>query len=151
MRAGDRAPDFTLPDENGVEHHLGDLARSGPVVLFFYPAAMTLGCTRESCHFRDLNGEFVSLGARLVGISRDHVAKQKRFSEAHSFPFPLLSDADGTVSAQFGVRRRIGALGNRRKTFVIDRDLRVLKVIHSELAFQIHADKALEVLRTRTT
>ena len=149
MQVGDLVEDFELPDEDGTPRRFSDLARGGPVVLFFYPAAMTYGCTRESCHFRDLNGEFEALGAHPVGISGDQVAKQKQFSDKHSFPFPLLSDAEGTVATQFGVRRRLSALGNRRTTFVIDTDLRVLGVIHSEVSMASHADKALELLRSR--
>lgn len=141
--------DFELPDENGTPRRLLELARSGPVVLFFYPGALTYGCTRESCHFRDLHGEFEALGASPVGISADPVSKQKQFSDTHSFPFPLLSDAAGAVAEQFGVRRRFVALPNRRATFVIDRDLRVLGVIRSELSFASHADKALGLLRSR--
>jgi peroxiredoxin Q/BCP len=149
MRKGDLVVDFALPDESGTPRRLADLLRSGPVVLFFYPGAMTYGCTRESCHFRDLRAEFEGVGAQPVGISADKVEKQKQFSDKHSFGFPLLSDPDGAVAEQFGVRRRIAALGNRRTTFVIDTDLRILEVIHSEVSFASHADKALEVLRTR--
>jgi peroxiredoxin len=149
VRAGDLVTDFELPDEAGTPRRLSELARGGPVVLFFYPGAMTYGCTKETCHFRDLNGEFAALGAHPVGISADPVAKQKQFSDRHSFPFPLLSDTDGSVARQFGVQRRLPILGNRRKTFVIDSDLRVLEVISSEVSMSVHADKALEVLRSR--
>jgi peroxiredoxin Q/BCP len=110
---------------------------------------MTYGCTRESCHFRDLQGEFEAVGAQPIGISADPVEKQKKFSDMHSFGYPLLSDTDGSVAENYGVRRRIAALGNRRKTFVIDSDLRVLAVVASEVSFASHADKALEVLRAR--
>jgi thioredoxin-dependent peroxiredoxin len=149
VHAGDQVRDFELFDENGVSRRLSELAHNGPVVLFFYPGAMTYGCTRESCHFRDLNGEFQALGAQPVGISTDPVSKQKQFSDLHSFPFPLLSDVGGVVAEQFGVRRRISLLGTRRSTFVIDPDLRVLEVIRSEVSMSAHADKALEVLRSR--
>jgi peroxiredoxin Q/BCP len=151
VRRGDLVVDFALADENGTPRRLTDLLRSGPVVLFFYPAAMTYGCTRESCHFRDLRGEFEGVGAQPVGISADKVEKQKQFSDKHSFGFPLLSDPDGVVAEQFGVRRHIAALGNRRTTFVIDTDLRILEVIHSEVSFASHADRALEVLRARAS
>lgn len=149
MHKGDLAVDFELADENGTPRRLSDLLKSGPVVLFFYPGAMTYGCTRESCHFRDLHGEFTALGAQPVGISADRVEKQKQFSDMHSFGYPLLSDPDGSVAKSYDVRRRIAALGNSRKTFVIGTDLRVLDVIHSEVSFASHADKALEVLRAR--
>ena len=151
MQKGDVAPDFELPDETGKMRKLSDLLAGGPVVLYFYPAAMTPGCTMESCHFRDLHGEFQALGAQPIGISADPVDKQKKFSDMHSFGFPLLSDTSGSVAESFDVRRRIAALGNRRKTFVIDTDLRLLEVIHSEVSMASHADKALEVLRARAS
>ncbi len=151
MEPGDLAPDFELPDEGGTPRRLSDLAADGPVVLFFYPAAMTPGCTAESCHFRDLAAEFEAVGARRVGISADPVDKQKRFADKHAFDFPLLSDPDGAVATQFGVRRRFTALSpTRRATFVIGPDLRVLEVVRSEVRMSHHADRALEVLRARS-
>lgn len=151
MEPGDLAPDFELPDEGGTPRRLSDLAADGPVVLFFYPAAMTPGCTAESCHFRDLAAEFDAVGARRVGISADPVDKQKRFADKHAFDFPLLSDPDGAVATQFGVRRRFTALSpTRRATFVIGPDLRVLEVVRSEVRMSHHADRALEVLRARS-
>jgi thioredoxin-dependent peroxiredoxin len=149
MQAGDRAPDFELPDETGTPRTLKELLSSGPLVLFFYPAAMTPGCTAESCHFRDLAKEFAEVGASRVGISPDSVEKQHQFSDKYSFDFPLLSDADGTVARQFGVRRNFGPLATKRQTFVIDTDGKVLEVIKSELRMSVHADKALAVLRAR--
>ncbi len=149
MKAGEIAPDFELPDETGKTRALHEFLESGPVVLFFYPAAMTKGCTAESCHFRDLAAEFAEAGAHRVGISPDAVDKQARFSEKHSFDFPLLSDPDGTVATQFGVRRSFGPLLTRRQTFVIDTDRKVLEVIKSELRMGVHADRALAVLRAQ--
>ena len=148
MDKGDLAPDFELPDEDGLPRKLSDLAASGPVVLFFYPAAMTPGCTIESCHFRDMKSEFEAVGAQRVGISADDVEKQKKFSDKHEFDYPLLSDPDGAVATQFGVRRRFTKLSpTKRATFVIGSDLRVLGVIQSEVRMNLHADKALEVLK----
>jgi peroxiredoxin Q/BCP len=146
---GDVVEDFTLPDETGTPRRLGELLADCPVVLFFYPAAMTPGCTAESCHFRDLAGEFAQVGARLVGVSRDSVDRQREFSARYGFGYPLLSDPDGAVARRFGVRRRLplGPLGTRRMTFVIGSDRRVIEVIHSELSMTEHADRALRVLR----
>ncbi|MEU4774313.1 peroxiredoxin [Micromonospora sp. NPDC023644] len=145
---GDVVADFELPDETGTPRRLSELLAGGPVVLFFYPAAMTRGCTAESCHFRDLAAEFAAVGATRVGISRDPVAKQAEFSRRHGFDYPLLSDADGVVADLFGVRRRLplGALSTRRMTFVIGTDRRVVEVIHSELNMNDHADAALRAL-----
>ncbi len=148
MEVGDLAPDFELLDEDGTPRRLSQLAADGPVVLFFYPAAMTPGCTAESCHFRDLASEFDAVGAQRVGISADDVAKQKRFSDKHAFDYPLLSDPDGAVATQFGVRRKVTILTpTKRATFVIGTDLRVLDVIRSEVRMNVHADRALEALR----
>jgi peroxiredoxin Q/BCP len=150
LSAGDKAPDFELPDETGTNRRLSDLVADGPVVLFFYPAAMTTGCTRESCHFRDLAAEFAAVGAQRVGISRDTVEKQKQFSDKHSFDYPLLSDVDRTVAEAYGVKRGgISITPVKRSTFVIDEDMTVLSVIASEVNMNKHADKALEVLKAR--
>ena len=80
MDVGDVVPDFALPDETGTERKLSDLLAAGPVTLFFYPGAMTYGCTKESCHFRDLKKEFEQVGGQRAGISADTVEKQKQFS-----------------------------------------------------------------------
>ncbi|WP_422747375.1 peroxiredoxin [Mycobacterium sp. WMMD1722] len=151
MNRGDRVADFELPDQTGTPRRLSALLADGPVVLFFYPAAMTPGCTKEACHFRDLAAEFTAVGASPVGISTDAVDKQAKFADTQRFDYPLLSDADGTVARQFGVKR--GLLGKlmpvKRTTFVIDTDRTVLEVISSELNMETHADKALSVLRGR--
>ncbi|HEY8302426.1 MAG TPA: peroxiredoxin [Jatrophihabitans sp.] len=151
MQIGDEVPDFELPDQTGARRSLSGLLSDGPVVLFFYPAAMTGGCTKEACHFRDLAAEFTAAGAQRVGISADSVARQQQFAGMHSFDYPLLSDEDGTVADIFGVRR--GAIGRRlgapvkRQTFVIGRDRRLLAHIASETNMDKHADEALAALR----
>jgi peroxiredoxin Q/BCP len=148
MKAGDTAPDFTLPDENGTPRTLSTLLADGPVVLFFFPFAMTSGCTRESCHFRDMKSEYEQAGAQRVGISMDSVAKQKEFSDKHSFDYPLLADTDGEVASSFGVKR--GLLKKlapvKRSTFVIGTDRKIIDVITSETKFELHADDALKAL-----
>ena len=146
MNAGDTAPDFELPTEDGRRVRLSDELAAGPVVVFFYPRAMTPGCTAESCHFRDLAKEFEDAGARVLGVSADAAERQQEFTSKHGFPFPLLSDTDRTVAKAFGVKRP-GPLFNRRATFVIGTDRRVAAVIHSELKMEKHADEALAAVR----
>jgi peroxiredoxin Q/BCP len=150
-KVGDVVDDFELPDQSGTTRSLGELLADGPVVLFFYPAAMTAGCTRESCHFRDLSAEFKAAGATRVGISVDPVEKQARFSEKHGFDYPLLSDPGKAVARALGVASgfRLGPV--KRSTFVIGQDRRVLAVISSEINMNKHADEALAFLRSRTT
>ena len=150
MHKGDVVPDFELPDQTGAPRQLSEFLADGPVVLFFYPAAMTYGCTKESCHFRDLSAEFGAVGAQVVGISADQVEKQKRFDEKESLGFPLLSDPDRIVAAQLGAKRGISFLPNKRVTFVIDTDRSILDVFHSEVSMGSHADKALALLKARS-
>jgi peroxiredoxin Q/BCP len=146
MDAGDPVPDFELPDQNGVPRRLSTLLKDGPVVLFFYPAAMTSGCTAETCHFRDLAAEFAAAGAQRIGISPDTVDKQQQFAKKHSFDFPLLADSDRRVAETFGVKRLRGFSPVKRSTFVIGTDQKVRAVIHSEFSMNKHADEALAVL-----
>ncbi len=148
-RAGDKAPDFELLNQDGEPTTLAGLLADGPVVLFFYPAAMTSGCTKESCHFRDLAAEFAAAGAQRVGISMDTVEMQKQFSDANGFDYPLLADTEGTVADAFGVKRS-GLMAKvtkvKRATFVIGQDGQVLEAITSETKMDVHADEALKVL-----
>lgn len=147
MKPGDTAPTFALPSDDGSTIRLEDELAQGPVVLFFYPKAMTPGCTKESCHFRDLASEFAELKARRLGISADSIDKQHEFSEKHGFDYPLLSDSDRTVAKAYGVKRP-GPLFNKRMTFVIGQDGKLLDVIASETNMDSHADKALATLRS---
>lgn len=153
MKPGDRVDNFTLPDQTGTPRSLDSLLQNGPLVLFFYPGALTPGCTVEACHFRDLASEFAEVGASRAGISTDDVTKQAEFADVKSFDYPLLSDTDAAVAAQFGVKR--GLLGKlspvKRSTFVIDSDRTVLEVFNSEFRFEAHADHALKFLRGRST
>jgi len=149
VNVGDLVDDFELDDEQGVRRSLTGLLADGPIVLFFYPAAMTSGCTAEACHFRDIAAEFRAVGAQPVGISGDSVRRQAEFASRHSFGYPLLSDPDGTVRERFGVRRDKIIDSTRRVTFVIDTDRRILEVIKSEIRMNVHADKALAALRKR--
>ncbi|MFE7980140.1 peroxiredoxin [Streptomyces shenzhenensis] len=145
---GDTVEDFTLPDESGTPRRLSELLADGPVVLFFYPAALSSGCTAEACHFRDLAAEFAAVGARPVGISGDSVERQREFAGRHTLGMPLLSDADGAVRARFGVQRGFSLAPTKRVTFVIAQDRTVVEVVRSELRMNAHADRALAALRT---
>jgi peroxiredoxin len=144
---GDIVEDFVLADDEGRERSLGALLEDGPVVLFFYPAALSPGCTMEACHFRDLTAELRAAGGQPVGVSGDAVERQAEFSARHSLGYPLLSDEDGKVREMFGINRSFGL--PRRMTFVIDTDRRVLAVVKSEIRMSVHADKALTALQQR--
>ncbi|WP_033311793.1 peroxiredoxin [Streptomyces iakyrus] len=147
VEAGDKVEDFALPDETGTVRSLSELLAEGPVVLFFYPAALTPGCTAQACHFRDLAAEFAAVGARPVGISGDDVERQQEFAGRHGLGMPLLSDTEGTVRERFGVKRGFSLAPTKRTTFVIAQDRTVLDVVRSELRMNAHADRALTALR----
>lgn len=145
MDVGDLAPDFELLADDGTARRLSELVEQGPVVLFFYPRAMTPGCTQESCMFRDRGPEFAAFGATRIGISLDPVERQRRFRAKHGFDFPLLSDPKGAVARSFGVKRSVLPVA-RRVTFVIGADRRILGIVASELDVARHGDEALAVL-----
>ncbi len=145
---GDNVADFELPDQDGKPVRLSSLLESGPVVLYFFPRAMTPGCTAESCHFRDLAAEFAAVGAHRVGISQDSVERQAKFTGKHNFDFPLLSDESGEIAKRFGVSRP-GPIFNKRATFVISQDSKILAAIQSELNMEKHADQALALLKAQ--
>jgi thioredoxin-dependent peroxiredoxin len=146
LQPGDLAPDFTLEDQDRNPVTLSQRLESGPVVLFFYPRAMTRGCTAESCHFRDVRSEFQAVGAQAIGISTDSPERQSEFDRRHSLGLTLVSDPDRSVARSFGVKRP-GPVTNRRATFVIGPDRRVVAAYSSEFNMEMHADRALEVLR----
>ena len=148
MKPGTPAPEFELADQDGAPWSLRSNLADGPVVLFFYPAAFTTGCTKEACYFRDITAEFRAAGAQIVGISRDDVATQKRFDEEHKLGYPVLSDEGGRVAAAYGLKRRLPGLPAKRVTFVIAPDGLVVEEIASELNMNVHADRALAALAT---
>jgi len=129
LAVGDPAPDFTLPDADGNQVRLADL-RGRRVVVYFYPAASTPGCTKQACDFRDSLASFTSEGYAVLGISPDKPAKLTRFRDAEGLTFPLLSDPDRTVLEAYGAygeKKLYGktVTGVIRSTFVIDPDGRI--------------------------
>ncbi len=146
VEQGEKVPDFEAPAHDGSLVRLSELLAVGPVVVFFYPKAQTAGCTAQACHFRDLAAEFAALGAQRLGVSRDDVASQGAFAQAQDLDFPLLADVDGSVARIFGAKRP-GPLWSRRLTAVIDRNGTLLGTVRSEQDMEVHADRALALLR----
>ncbi|HEX3783598.1 MAG TPA: thioredoxin-dependent thiol peroxidase [Pseudonocardiaceae bacterium] len=135
LAVGDVAPDFTLPDSDGNEVSLADF-RGRSVVVYFYPAASTPGCTKQACDFRDNLAEFNDAGFAVVGISKDTPAKLAKFKAAEGLTFPLLSDVDKTVLTEwgaFGEKQNYGKtiLGVIRSTIVVDPDGKVAKALYN--------------------
>jgi peroxiredoxin Q/BCP len=146
---GDRAPDFDLPAADGSRLRLADLLDRGPLVLYFYPADNTPGCTAEACSFRDAYAAFTDAGAQVLGVSSDSAASHAGFAQKHRLPFPLASDPGGAARKAYGVPRALGLLPGR-VTYVIDRTGIVRSVFNSMFAPQKHVERALEVIKTLT-
>jgi peroxiredoxin Q/BCP len=121
LQSGSIAPPFCLPDQDGRQRALADWLRRGPLILYFYPADFTPGCTREACMVRDLHARLAALGLDVVGISPQDVDSHRRFRELHGLPFDLLSDADKAVARLYDVDGPFG-LGVRRSTYLVDPD-----------------------------
>lgn len=124
LNTGDSAPAFTLPDQNGAPVSLSDYAGT-KVILFVYPAAGTPGCTKEACDFRDSVASLQQAGYAVLGLSPDKPDKLTKFDTKHGLGYPLLSDPDKTVIAQYGAygpKKLYGreVVGIIRSTFVID-------------------------------
>jgi peroxiredoxin Q/BCP len=115
----DKAPEFTLPDQNGHDISLTALLKDGPAILYFYPADFTPGCTREACSIRDLHRELTRAGITVAGISPQSPESHKRFREKHDLPFTLLADEGKQVIGMFGVNGPLG-FWVQRVTYLID-------------------------------
>lgn len=132
---GDPAPDFTLSDSEGKRVSLADLAGSR-VILYFYPAAMTPGCTTQACDFRDNLGALQSAGYTILGVSKDSQDRLRTFGERDHLTFPLLSDEDLAVHhayRAYGEKNSYGKIvtGVIRSTFVIDEDGRIAEALYN--------------------
>lgn len=149
LEAGETAPDFTLPDQDGNELTLSAL-RGESVVLYFYPRADTPGCTIQACGVRDRGDEYAAAGARVLGVSPDPVADVKKFAEKFDLDFTLLADADHEVAEAYGTWGEKSMYGKKywgvqRATFLIDPEGRIAKVF-PKVSPKTHDDVVLEAL-----
>jgi len=146
IRAGDKAPDFTLPSQSGEQVRLYDRLGDRAVVLYFYPRDDTRGCTAEACAFRDSFEDFTDAGAEVIGVSSDSVDRHAAFAGKHKLPFTLLSDQGGQVRKSYGVPAVLGMVPGR-VTFVIDREGTVRHSFNSMTNIGQHVSDALRVVR----
>lgn len=150
VEQGMKAPDFTLPADDGTKVKLSGL-RGKPVVLYFYPRDDTPGCTREACSFRDRKKEMEQLGAIVLGVSPDDVASHREFRDKHQLNFPLLADVEHQVAEKYGAWRekvRFGkkSMGIQRSTFLIDAG-GVIRKAWKKVDVDGHDDQVLAALR----
>src|SRR5260370_27479376 len=138
IKAGERAPEFTLRDETAKDRSLTELLSAGAIVLYFYPADFTPGCTRQACVLRDIHTEIESAGLRVVGISPQSPESHAKFKTRYHLPFVLLSDEQKTVIRMYGVNGPLG-IGVRRATYLIDASRRVRDAVLADFKIRRHA------------
>jgi peroxiredoxin Q/BCP len=139
LNPGERAPEFTLPDQDNRERSLTSLLGDGPLILYFYPADFTPGCTAEACTLRDLHTEIQHAGLRVVGVSPQAPESHRRFREKYTLPFTLLSDPDKTVIRMYDVNGPLG-IGVRRATYLIDQARTIQDAVLADFRIGRHED-----------
>ena len=139
LAMGGRAPEFTLPDQDERNVSLSTLLRDGPLILYFYPADFTAGCTREACALRDLHGDILQAGLDLAGVSPQEPASHRAFREKYQLPFTLLSDVDKSVIRMYEVRGPLG-FGVRRATYLIDQARYIRAAVLADFRIAEHED-----------
>jgi peroxiredoxin Q/BCP len=149
LAEGDKAPDFSLPDQNGEQVKLSDL-RGETVVLYFYPRADTPGCTVEACGVRDRRADYEQAGARVLGVSPDEVSAVDKFAGKYDLDFTLLADADHAVAEAYGTwveKSMYGKkyMGVQRATFIVDPEGKIAKVF-PKVSPKQHDDLVLKAL-----
>lgn len=147
IHVGDIAPELDLPSPTGPVR-LAD-HRGSWVVLYFYPADNSPGCTAEACSFRDAYEDFTEAGAVVIGVSGDSIDSHESFAAKNRLPFTLVTDADGEARAAYGVRKSLGIIEGR-VTFVIDPEGVVRDTFSSQIRATAHTSHALDVIRAAT-
>lgn len=145
LQIGDKAPDFTLPDQDGRPVTLSEACADGRLVIYFYPADFTPGCTKEACAIRDMHDDLASSGVQVLGISPQGSASHARFRERYGLPFTLLADPDKRVVRAYGVDGPFG-IGVRRATFLVNADRVVESSVVADLRIGLHEDFFRRVL-----
>ncbi|MCP4299938.1 MAG: peroxiredoxin [Gammaproteobacteria bacterium] len=139
LEAGSQAPEFTLPDDRGGETTLSNLLKNGPLILYFYPADFTPGCTKEACSIRDIHNDIQSVGLQVAGVSPQDVDSHKRFRDKYDLPFVLLSDPDKVAIKLFDVDGSFG-VGVRRATFLINQDRTIQDAMMADVRIGRHQE-----------
>ena len=146
IKVGDKAPEFTLPSQDGTQISLSDFRGKKNVVVYFYPKDDTPGCTKEACAFRDQYQVFTDVGAEVIGISADSQKSHKEFANKYNLPFTLLCDTSNKVRQLYDVPATLWILPGR-VTYVIDKEGIIRHIFDSMLDFDAHVKEALNTLK----
>ncbi|HEY6482242.1 MAG TPA: peroxiredoxin [Steroidobacteraceae bacterium] len=139
LAIGTRAPEFTLPDQDDRNVSLSTLLNRGPLILYFYPADFTPGCTRQACAIRDLHQEIQSAGLAVYGISPQSPQSHRKFRDRHQLPFTLLSDVEKFVIGMYDVNGPLG-FGVRRASYLIDPSRQIRGAVLADLRIGRHEE-----------
>ena len=150
LKTGMRAPEFILPNEKGEEIELSDLLHQGALILYFYPADFTPGCTKEACYIRDIHNDILSVGLHVVGISPQDPETHARFQKEHNLPFTLLCDPQKVVIKMFDVDGPLG-FGVRRATYLINQDRKIQGSVTADFRIERHKEFIEKAIILRET
>ena len=150
LEIGSRAPEFELSNDQGGETTLTDLLRDGPLILYFYPADFTPGCTKEACSIRDIHNDIQSVGLQVAGISPQDTESHERFRDEHDLPFTLLSDPDKVAIKMYDVDGPFG-VGVRRATFLINQDRTIKDAVMADVRIGRHQEFIEKAIILRET
>jgi thioredoxin-dependent peroxiredoxin len=139
LKPGAKAPEFVLTNDEGGETSLSDLLKEGPLILYFYPADFTPGCTREACSIRDIHDDIQAVGLTVAGISPQDRDSHRKFRDKYDLPFTLLSDPDKDVIGMYDVDGMFG-VGVRRATFLISQDRKIQDAVLADVRISRHQE-----------
>lgn len=139
LKAGEEAPEFALENDEGKETSLAGLLQKGPLILYFYPADFTPGCTAEACSIRDIHSDIQAAGLQVAGVSPQDADSHARFREKHGLPFELLCDQDKEVARLYDVDGPFG-VGVRRTTYLIGQDGKIHDAVQADLRIGRHEE-----------
>ena len=150
LKAGSKAPEFVLQDENGQDVSLTDLLTGGPLILYFYPADFTPGCTKEACSIRDIHQKITAVGLRVAGVSPQDPESHARFRDKHNLPFTLLCDPEKVAAKMYGVDGPFG-VAVRRATFLINQDRTIHDAVMADIRIGRHTEFIEKAIALRET
>ncbi len=150
LQPGSKAPEFVLPNERGEDVSLIDILEQGPLVLYFYPADFTPGCTKEACSIRDMHDDILSVGLRVLGVSPQDAASHMKFKEKYELPFTLLSDPDKVAIKMYDVDGPFG-VGVRRANYLLAQNAEIQAALQADVLINRHKEFIEKAIILRET
>lgn len=144
LNTGAQAPDFTLPDQDGNSVTLSTVLKNGPVLLYFYPADFTPGCTKEACMIRDQHAEILDVSVNVIGVSGQDQESHAKFQQTHNLPFTLLADTDHQVAKLYKANGMFGM--TKRITYLINSDSKIEDAVNAMFRISAHEELLNEAL-----